>query len=66
MPEATQVDIPAQLRMCPDCGYQNGFHVAFRRVEPSNGERTVAVQLICPSCSALLDIGLRVCLTSDR
>lgn len=65
MPEATQVDVTNRLRECPDCGYQNGFHVAFRRVEPNGGKRKLAVHLICPSCSALFDIGLHVCLPDE-
>ncbi|MFW6162192.1 MAG: hypothetical protein ACODAJ_05440 [Planctomycetota bacterium] len=66
MAEPAQVGVPDQLRECPDCGYQNGFHLALKRLEPSSGEHTLAVQLICPSCSSLFDIGLRMTLSDDR
>jgi len=46
-------------RACPQCGYENGFHVSFRRLHPDEGLNDIAICLICPSCSALYDLGLR-------
>lgn len=57
MAQPTVVEVSADLHACPDCGYQNGFHVGFRRVGQAGTE--LAIWLICPSCSAVLDIGLR-------
>ena len=56
MAHSTTVEVGRELRACPKCGYQNGFHVAFERV--GQGTR-VAVRLVCPSCSAVFEIGLR-------
>ena len=41
-------DLPVEeeLSSCPRCSYGAGFHVAFRR-----RGRSLAVFLICPSCS---------------
>jgi hypothetical protein len=59
MPKVTQLKASEALRQCPECGYQNGFHVSFRRVPSDKHGNQVAVQLICPSCSAVFDVGLR-------
>ena len=61
MSTAQLIDVNAALKECPECGYQNGFHIALKRVEPNGEKHKLAVQLICPSCSAVFDIGLRVC-----
>jgi hypothetical protein len=66
MCKATGLDVVSHLSECPECRYQNGFHVAFKRVEPNGHEDRMAVQLICPSCSAVFDVGLRVCLETDE
>ncbi|HUT32259.1 MAG TPA: hypothetical protein VNE39_02160 [Planctomycetota bacterium] len=59
-PRALRVE--AWQHTCPQCGYENGFHISFRRPAPDKAGGTtgeVAVWLICPSCSALFDVGLR-------
>jgi len=66
MCKATQLAVQHAFQECPECGYQNGFHVAFRRVEPNGNDRKLAAYLICPSCSAVFDIGLRICLPDPR
>ncbi len=69
MPEARALEVEAWQHSCPQCGYENGFHISFRRPVPRGagkgaGDGEVAVWLICPSCSALFDVGLRTRLTS--
>ena len=41
------VDFGEELSVCPECGYKDGFHVAFVRAGDA-----LRVELICPSCSA--------------
>jgi transcription elongation factor Elf1 len=41
-----------ELRVCPSCGYERGFHVSFRRVK-----KKVNIRLICPNCGQSYDIG---------
>jgi len=47
-----------ELRVCPNCGYERGFHVFFRRSPDSR----MRIGIICPSCGQSYDIGW---LTSD-
>jgi len=60
MPEVRHLAATNWQHTCPDCGYENGFHVSFRHVTPDPQGNNTAVWFICPSCSALFDIGLRV------
>ncbi len=60
MPEPRPLEGNAWQRTCPKCGYENGFHVSFRRLAPDQQGNDTGVWLICPSCSALYDLGLRV------
>ncbi len=66
MSKARRLDVGEWQRECPECGYQNGFHICFHR-EPSDDEGSeVEVRLICPSCSTVYDVGLRCRVTADR
>jgi len=47
-----RIDVGRELSSCPDCGYNTGFHVGFRR-----RERMLQVVLICPSCRARFEAG---------
>lgn len=60
MPEARQIQLTNWQHTCPQCGYENGYHVSFRRTTPDEHGNDVAVVLICPSCSSPFDIGLRM------
>ena len=44
-----------EFRVCPECGYRDGFHSMFRK----QGETTRWL-LICPGCHKIFDIGLTV------
>ncbi len=57
MAQPIAVQVNGKFRDCPRCGYQNGFHVALQRHGPGS---EVAVTLVCPSCSAAFDLGLRL------
>jgi len=62
MTKATLVEVTNTLHECPECGYRNGFHVGFKRIEPNGHPHKVTIQLVCPSCSAVFDIGLKAAL----
>ena len=56
-PVPTVIAVEGELRACPECDYDNGFHVSF--VGPgSDGKLTVL--LICPNCSARFDLGWHI------
>jgi len=43
--------IEKELHICPQCGYQDGFHTSFVRLD----EHKCRIILICPSCHARYD-----------
>ena len=55
--EVTSVAVEEVFKICPSCGYKNGFHAMFERIEKSD---TFLWKLICPNCERIYDIGLRV------
>ncbi|MHC5034390.1 MAG: hypothetical protein ACYTFZ_05095 [Planctomycetota bacterium] len=55
--EVQEAAIGAEFRVCPECGYENGFHSMFT---PSREERVLNWFFICPSCSSRFDVGLKV------
>ncbi|MFP4056882.1 MAG: hypothetical protein ACLF0G_08430 [Candidatus Brocadiia bacterium] len=60
------LEVTNWLRECPECGYQNGFHVSFHRSASETDGHTVSVRLICPSCSGVFETGLKLLLERDR
>ena len=48
-----RIEMGEEFRICPDCGYKDGFHSMFRKEE---GERKWL--FICPACHKIYDIGL--------
>ena len=47
-----QVDAGEEFKVCPACGYKDGFHSMFKK------EDDVTKWLfICPSCHQVFDIG---------
>ena len=61
-----------ELRICPACGYEYGFHTSFLNV---NAEKVIQVKstrevyrviLICPECGARYDAGWRVSFTEPE
>lgn len=58
MPDPTQtqdVRIEHELHACPQCPYEQGFHVAF--VREGQGLR---LELICPSCGSRFNPGIKL------
>lgn len=42
--------------ICPQCGYDGGFHNIFLGLDSNDQTKWI---LMCPSCKAKYDIGLR-------
>ncbi len=53
--DVEKIDMQDEFRVCPACGYRDGFHSMFRK----QGEVTRWL-FICPSCHKLFDIGMTV------
>jgi transposase-like protein len=51
--EVNKIEMQNEFRVCPSCGYEDGFHTMFRRDD--NETRWL---LICPSCHKIFDVGL--------
>jgi len=45
------ISIEKELHVCPQCGYDDGFHTSFVRTTKD----TCKIILICPSCHARYD-----------
>ncbi len=50
-----QVDAGDEFKVCPHCGYEDGFHSMFQK----EGGATKWL-FICPSCHQVFDVGLTV------
>jgi len=70
--EIKNIKIVDELRICPACGYEYGFHTSFLKVtagkdSPVKSTREVyQVILLCPECSARYDVGWRVSFTEPE
>lgn len=53
--EFDKIQVEKTFKVCPNCGYQDGFHSMFQRIEDSNKLHWC---LICPNCHKTYDIGL--------
>lgn len=50
-----QTDMADEFKVCPSCGYEDGFHNMFKK------EGAVTKSLfICPACHNVFDIGMTV------
>jgi uncharacterized Zn finger protein len=55
--EVREAEIGEEFRVCPECGYERGFHNMFR---PSGNEGVLNWYFICPNCGTRFDVGLTV------
>lgn len=46
------VSFDSEFRICPDCGYTDGFHTMLKQEGA-----TLKWLFICPSCHQIFDIG---------
>lgn len=52
-----KIQVYKVFRVCPNCGYEDGFHSMF--IKP-DGQDGFSWRFICPSCHKIYDIGLTV------
>jgi len=70
--EIKNIKIEDELRICPACGYELGFHTSFLKLNagkdsPVKSTREVyQVILLCPDCGARYDVGWRVSFTESE
>ena len=50
------LEIEGDFVICPECGYDGGFHSIFPDYKKNAESKWI---LMCPSCHAKYDIGLR-------
>jgi hypothetical protein len=53
--EVHRVEAGDEFKVCPECGYKDGFHTMFKK----EGNDTKWL-FICPSCHQVFDIGCMV------
>jgi ssDNA-binding Zn-finger/Zn-ribbon topoisomerase 1 len=56
-----EVKVDKEFKVCPNCGYKDGFHSMFQRIGDSTD---FCWRFICPSCHKIYDIGLMVHIAS--
>jgi predicted RNA-binding Zn-ribbon protein involved in translation (DUF1610 family) len=71
--EIKNIKIDDELRVCPDCGYEFGFHTTFLKLNPGKNPPVIKstrevyrVILLCPECGARYDVGWRVSFTETE
>jgi predicted RNA-binding Zn-ribbon protein involved in translation (DUF1610 family) len=65
--EIKNIKIEDELRICPACGYEFGFHTSFLKLNAGKNPPLIKstrevymVILLCPECGARYDVGWRV------
>ena len=70
--EIKNIKIEDELRVCPACGYEYGFHTSFLKMTPGKDSpvkstrEVYQVILLCPECGARYDVGWRVSFTEPE
>jgi uncharacterized Zn finger protein len=54
MTKSQKIALEKKFEVCPECGYEGGFHVIFRKRKTPR----VKMNLKCPSCAAVYDLDL--------
>ena len=50
--EVIETEMEDEFKVCPSCGYKDGFHSMFKREDD-----TIKWLFICPACHKVFDIG---------
>ncbi len=50
-----KLTVEDEFKVCPLCGYKDGFHSAFKK-----DQETTKWLFVCPSCHAVFDVGYTV------
>ena len=71
--EIKTIKIDDELRVCPSCGYEFGFHTSFLKLNAGKNPPLIKstrdvymVILLCPECGARYDVGWRVSFTETQ
>ena len=71
--EIKNIKIEDELRICPACGYEFGFHTSFLKLNAGKNPPLIKstrevymVILLCPECGARYDVGWRVSFTDTE
>ena len=71
--EIKTIKIDDELRVCPACGYEFGFHTSFLKLNAGKNPPLIKstrdvymVILLCPECGARYDVGWRVSFTETQ
>jgi hypothetical protein len=71
--EIKNIKIDDELRVCPSCGYEFGFHTSFLKLNAGKNPPLIKstrdvymVILLCPECGARYDVGWRVSFTETQ
>lgn len=54
--EVHNIIMEKDFKVCPVCGYEDGFHSMFEREDERGG---LSWKFICPDCHNIFDIGLK-------
>jgi hypothetical protein len=54
--EVNKIKIEKEFRICPNCGYEDGFHSMFERTDD---REEFLWKLICPNCHKIFDVDLK-------
>jgi predicted RNA-binding Zn-ribbon protein involved in translation (DUF1610 family) len=71
--EIKNIKIDDELRVCPECGYEFGFHTTCLKLNAGKNPPVIKstrevyrVILLCPECGARYDVGWRVSFTETE
>ena len=59
--EKHHVPVDGLWHKCPACGYEDGWHVFFRK---TRDPKALEMDLQCPGCKAKFDLGLNIQMSS--
>jgi hypothetical protein len=57
MSKVKKVELKERFETCPECGYENGFHIILINASKPSASQ-VKFQLKCPSCAQTYDLNL--------
>jgi predicted RNA-binding Zn-ribbon protein involved in translation (DUF1610 family) len=71
--EIKNIKVDDELRVCPACGYEFGFHTSFLKLNAGKNPPVIKstrdvymVIILCPECGARYDAGWRVSFTETE
>ena len=59
--EVKKIEMGKEFKNCPTCGYRDGFHSMFKRID-----KEIQVFCICPSCHDVFDVNLTLNVTEKN